>query len=693
MAILLKTPVYEFNPLAKKLYYKLKKIGIETVSDLIFYYPFRHDDFSQVVKIKDLQPDLIATVRGRIELIKSQRSWQRRIYYTEAIINDGSGSVRVMWFGQPYLTKVLKPGEEVFIAGKVYHKKDLFFSSPAYEKVTSKKESNGTVHTARLVPVYSLTKGLSSKQLRFIIKIALDEISGLPDYLPLEIKKSLGLVEIWQAVQQIHFPIDKTQLEAAKKRLKFDEVFLIQLRNFLVRQELKKSAAISLEFQEKVIKDFVASLPFKLTAAQKRSAWEILQDLAKSQPMNRMLEGDVGSGKTVVATMAMLDTIKNGYQAVLMAPTEVLAGQHYKNISNLLKKFDVEVGIMTRSRLETSLAGKLSKKEMLEKIRLGRLPLVIGTHALIQDKIKFYNLALAIVDEQHRFGVEQRKTLQEKSLAKNVLPHFLSMTATPIPRTLALTLYGDLDISLINEMPRGRKKVITKVVEHEKRPAAYDFIRKQIKQGRQVFVICPLIDPSDKLGVRSVKEEHQKLDKEIFPELTVGLLHGRLKAEEKEEIMKDFSNGKISVLVSTSVVEVGVDVPNASVMMIEGAERFGLAQLHQFRGRVGRGEHQSYCFLFTDSESQSTLERLLALVASHDGFELAEKDLRFRGPGEMYGTAQSGIPDLRLANLFDFEIIKQAREAASKIVEKDPDLSGYSSLREKLGEVERVHLE
>jgi ATP-dependent DNA helicase RecG len=420
-----------------------------------------------------------------------------------------------------------------------------------------------------------------------------------------------------------------------------------------------------------------------------------LQDLAKNHPMSRLLEGDVGSGKTVVAAIGMLDAAKNGYQAVLMAPTEILAKQHFVTISRFLANNDVKISLITRSEKMRNweLGIGNSNKKFDSKFLILNSDIIIGTQALIQEKIEFKNLALAIVDEQHRFGVRQRKELQHKSGNQEIMPHFLSMTATPIPRSLALTLYGDLDLSIIDELPSGRKKIVTKVVAKGERVEAYDFIRQEIQSGRQVFFICPLIDPSDKLGVRSVKEEFERLNKEIFPEIPTGFLHGRIKPQEKEKIMQGFLQNKIKILVSTSVVEVGVDVPNASVMMVEGAERFGLAQLHQFRGRVGRSEYQSYCFLLTDSDSEIVKERLLALVESNDGFKLAEKDLRFRGPGEVFGTAQSGMPDLKLANLFDFVLIKQAREWVNNILKIDPDLNRYPALKAKLGELEAAHLE
>ena len=504
------------------------------------------------------------------------------------------------------------------------------------------------------------------------------------------------------------------------------------MQSQLIRRDASQCVSEKIKFLEKETKKFVDALPFKLTNAQRKSAWEILQDIESPHPMSRLLEGDVGSGKTIVALMAILNTALNKKQAVLMVPTEILARQHYESFKKLLGD-DLNICLLTRSQFSISnfqfsnnskispaahsTAGqaklKILKKDVLKCIEDGKVNIIIGTHALIQEKVKFNNLALAIIDEQHRFGVEQRKTIIEKSgphpdplLSKEreKMPHLLSMTATPIPRSLALALYGDLDISVIDEMPIGRKKILTKVVPEIKRKKVYDFIREKIKEGRQVFVICPLIDMSDKLGVKSVKEEFEKLDKKVFKDLNIGMLHGRMpargwsasggKATSKEQVMRDFLDNKIKILVSTSVVEVGVDVPNAAIMMIEGADRFGLAQLHQFRGRVGRSDHQSYCFLFTESDSPKTLKRLQALVDNNDGFALAKMDLKFRGPGEVYGTMQKGFPELKIASLFDYELMKSAKSEAEKLIKKDENLSNYLELKEKLGEWEKkVHLE
>ncbi|MDP2736321.1 MAG: ATP-dependent DNA helicase RecG [bacterium] len=697
--ITLETDAIEISRVGESTAKKLKKLGIERVRDLLFYFPFRYDDFTSLTPIAKLQAGLSANVVGQIELIQNKRSWKRRMNITEALVTDGTETLKVIWFNQPFIARNLRVGDKISLAGKVEDSySGLAMNSPVYEKLI-----NGQgVHTQGLVPNYHLTAGLTHKQVRFLIKQIINLSSLVSDWEPDEIKKNLKLISLGEAIKKIHFPKNKLEIKKARERLAFDELFLIQLQSQLVKKSLDLSRAAAIKFYEKETKKFVDSLPFKLTDAQRKVAWEILQDLAKDKPMSRLLEGDVGSGKTIVIIIAMLNAVLNSQQAVLMVPTEILAKQHYDTICRLLEKFNVKVGLVTRVN---KLMSKQSEKKFKAADIVENSDIIIGTHALIQEDIKFKNLALAIIDEQHRFGVEQRKTLLKKNTAlatpclrggrdKNLSPHFLSMTATPIPRSLALALYGDLDLSVINQMPKDRKKIITKVVPENQRTKAYEFIRSEIKNGRQVFVICPLIDISDKLGVKSVEEEYKKLDKIIFPELAIGKLHGKMKAPEKEKIMQEFLDNKIKILVATSVVEVGVDVPNASVMMIEGADRFGLAQSHQFRGRVGRSIYQSYCFLFTDSRAPQTLNRLQALVDYSSGSDLAKLDLKFRGPGEFYGTAQKGFPELKMASLFDYALMKQARDQAVKLIKEDENLSGWPSLKEKFGEWEKlVHLE
>ncbi|OGY42127.1 MAG: ATP-dependent DNA helicase RecG [Candidatus Buchananbacteria bacterium RBG_13_39_9] len=663
----LATPIENLTRVGKTTAGRLKRLGLNTVNDLLYYFPFRYEDFSQIVQIKDLRPNQTVTVKGKIVLIDNRRARRKRMTITEALIEDDTGSIKVIWFNQPFLIKNLHSGDEIFIAGTVeFDNLSLQFVSPAYEKITGQE----IINTAKIVPVYSLTSNLTQKQLRFLINLSLQSVKQIIDWLPLDLRDKNNLLPLPAALHQIHFPNDTEMMEQARYRLKFDELFLIALQNQLLRQFLAQAKAPQITFKEKEIKEFVAALPFTLTSDQKKVSWQILLDLEKSLPANRLIEGDVGSGKTIVAAIALYNTALNSFQAVVMAPTEILARQHFATLCELLLPKGIKIALLTSSEKKLIVGKKeiTDAKEVLDQIKKGAVDLIIGTHALIQDEVSYGNLGLVIIDEQHRFGVEQRKMLKEKN-NNSLSPHFISMTATPIPRSLALILYGELDLSLIKEMPKGRKKIITKIVQENNRFKAYEFIRQEIKNGRQVFVICPLIDPSDKLGVKSVKEEFKRLDKDIFPDLAIGLLHGKLKAKEKENIMADFKNNKIKILVSTSVIEVGIDIPNATIMMIEGAERFGLAQLHQFRGRVGRGEDQSYCFLFAENGSPKTRERLESLVKSNDGFALAEYDLRFRGPGEVFGTRQSGLPEFKIADLTDLDLINLTKTQAREFLE------------------------
>jgi len=691
MQLQLGTPVSTISQVGQTTSSRLKKIGIETVKDLIFYYPFRYEDFSQISDIVSLKPLNSVTVRGKIEMIKNRRSWKKKTFLTEALISDETGSVKAIWFNQPFLTKILKPGEEIYVSGRVdFDRYNLQFINPIYEKA---KAAGKNIHTARIVPIYPVTEGLTQKQIRWLIKLALAAVNQIPDWLPAEIIAELKLPSLNQALEQIHFPDSADQADQAVHRLKFDELFSFLFQSKIVRQELKSSQAPPVIFHEAETKKFIDSLPFVLTADQKKVAWQIISDLKKDQPMNRLLEGEVGSGKTLVAVVAMLNVALTGYQGVLMVPTEVLAEQHFRNINNLLKATGVKVCLLTSANRRIG-PTEFSKSKIFEEIKNGEVGIVIGTHALIQQDIEFNKLALVVIDEQHRFGVEQRKILHRKGLAKNIVPHFLSMTATPIPRSLALTLYGDLDLSVIKELPKERKKIITEIVDPADRDQCYDFIKQELQSGRQAFVICPLIDPSDKLGVKSVSEEYQRLKDNVFADFNIQKLHGRLKPAEKQQIMTDFLAKKSDILVATAVIEVGVDVPNATVIMIEGAERFGLAQLHQFRGRVGRSQYQSYCFLFSDSATQKTRERLQVLVEVSDGFILAQKDLAFRGPGEIFGLNQSGWPQFRIANIFDQSIIILAHQQLEKIMRKDPNLKQYKLLREHVLEINQsVHLE
>ena len=622
-----------------------------------------------------------------------------------------------MWFNQPYIDKSLKEDDFVCLAGKVsLGKGGLYLNNPAYEKINEVTDNHSLTHTGRIVPVYSETRGVTSRWLRYIIKPLLANFyNKVPEILPEEILKKHKFLPIQKALWQAHFPDSFEYADAAKARFAFENLFLLQLSILKERAKLMQKTAPACPMDAKLMREFTKSLPFQLTDSQKQCSYQILKDLEKPAPMSRLLEGDVGSGKTVVATMAALSAVKNGHQVAFMAPTEILASQHFKGISKMLEKFDVAIGYLSGKESFRYKAGKIEevkKKDLLLDLEFGQIPMVIGTHSLIQKTVKFSKLALVIVDEQHRFGVAQRAELTKNS---RLVPHLLSMTATPIPRTLALTVYGDLDLSLIKEMPKDRKKTKTVIVDPSERKTAYDFIRKEVKEGKGVFVICPKIESGSlklEAGMttgsfvpqnyslisgnetKSVTQEYEKLSKEIFPDLRITMMHGKMKPKEKERIMLDFKKGEIDVLVSTSVVEVGVDVPRATVMMIEGAERFGLAQLHQFRGRVGRSDMQSYCFLFTTDPSQLNRKRLKALVDSHNGFELAQKDLEIRGPGQLYGSQQWGIPDVAMEGILNIFLVEKTRAAAKEMLEKDPELKNHLLLKERVKHFEKkIHFE
>ncbi|MDD4901715.1 MAG: ATP-dependent DNA helicase RecG [Patescibacteria group bacterium] len=738
----LNTPLTSLKGVGASIGKRLAMIGLNNAEDLLFYFPYRYDDFTHSTKIKDLRPGIAANVIGQIELIENRRAHHRRMYITEALINDGTETLKVIWFNQPFIGKTLRVGDTISLAGRAEDQGVLTMASPVYERVST----SGLIHTSGLVPNYHLTEKITQKQLRFLISQVIDLSHNLPDALPEEIRKKLNLLPLKETIKLIHFPKKWADAETARRRLAFDELFLLQLKSQLVKKDRDLATAVKIEFKEKDTKEFVAGLPFKLTDDQRQAAWAILGDLGKTRPMSRLLNGDVGSGKTLVAVIALLNVALNNKQGVLMAPTEILAQQHFNSLSRLLNNFPLRIALLTNNyrllnnenkythpvraarpplpRGDFSAAcpvaeaacapwpgrrddknkppltspsqggKKIGRAEILKMVGAGEIDIIIGTHALLQEDVKFKNLALAVIDEQHRFGVEQRKTLMAKSGHSDLTPHLLSMTATPIPRSLALALFGDLDISVIKQMPIGRKPIMTRIVPEEKRAAAYDFIRKQIKAGRQTFVICPLIEESDLYGVKSVKEEFIKLDKAIFPEIKMAALHGKLKAKDKEEIMRGFLDNEYKILVSTSVIEVGVDVPNATIMMIEGADRFGLAQLHQFRGRVGRGAEQSYCFLFPSSNDEKTRRRLEAMEKISDGFALAKMDLKLRGSGEIFGTAQSGFPGLKIATLWDYELMQQAQNEAVALLNIDPDLKKNPALKQEM-EIfeEKIHLE
>ncbi len=652
------------------------QLSIRTVKDFLLYFPRAYNDSSTITKIIDIRTDQINTIQGTLSNLYNIRTRTGK-KITQGIFTDETGSIQVVWFNQPHIVRMLPKESKITLSGKAqFSFGKVSLVSPSYELNRKNEEQ---IHSGRIVPVYHETEGITSKWLREKIKPLINEWSGkFIEYMPQEILDEHGLIDLNTAIKQIHFPENEEQLTKARERLAFDELFLLQinvLQKKLHWQKIQTAEIKKHEVKTEIVKECLESLPFELTGAQKRVLKEIFIDMQREFPMYRLIQGDVGSGKTIVAAIAALNSVKNGYQACIMAPTEILAKQHYTSFSKVLHKFGLNIQFIAGS------TPKKQKEQIIMQMKTGTVDIVIGTHALIQDKIGFKNLGLAIIDEQHRFGVRQRDRL--KSFGS---PHLLSMTATPIPRTLAITVYGDQDLSIIDEMPAGRQKIITKLVPEKKRIEAYRWIENQILKGRQAFIVCPLIEESETLNLKSVLTEYAYLSEHIFPDLKLQLLHGKLKQEEKDQIMQEFKENKSQILVSTSVIEVGIDVPNASIMMIESSERFGLSQLHQFRGRVGRGEHQSYCFLFTASLSEDGKKRMKAMELHTSGFKLSEIDLELRGPGEIYGLKQSGIPDLKMASLTDSITIEKARAAAQKVLDADPLLKEHPLLLEKVVE-------
>ena len=685
LGVTVESPVDRLRGVDKRTTERLARLGVATVRDLLYLVPRMHRDFSKVSTISELAPGeeqtVVATVWEAREIVLGRN----RRKATEAVVSDETGNVRAVWFGNRYVAKTLKVGARVAISGTVeVFRERLQFASPEFE-VLDRKDS--LIHTGRLVPIYPLTEGLTARRARTIVWQALEHwASRVEEFLPEDLRRKAGLMDLADAIMEVHYPSDLASLEEARRRLAFDELLLMQIAVLARRRNWRDGVqGVALGLNRSLVDHFMTSLPFDLTAAQKRCIDEVLGDLARgTPPMNRLLQGEVGSGKTVVALAALLASVAGGHQASIMVPTEVLAEQHFATVSDLLGGFahpaheenlvsvyvdphpaPLSVGLLTGSTRPAL------KRELRKRVSEGCLDIVIGTHALIQEGVEFPRLALAVTDEQHRFGVMQRAALRLKG---NTSPHVLVMTATPIPRTLALTLYGDLDISTIDELPPGRQRVRTRHVPQSRRDEAYDFVRKQVIGGRQAFVICPLIEESEAVEARAALEEHKRLSNDVFPDLRLGLLHGRMKPREKEKVMRSFRDGDTDILVSTAVVEVGIDVPNATVMVVEGAHRFGLSQLHQFRGRVGRGEHRSYCLLLSEYSTPEAQERLEAVERIHDGFALAEEDLRLRGPGDFFGTRQSGLPSLKIARLSDQDILRSARDLAAQVLEKDPDL-------------------
>lgn len=721
----LSTPVNELSRVGKTVAGRLKSLGILTVKDLLYFWPFRYDDFTQPTKIASAEAGDRANFVGTIEIISGKRTPGRRISVVEAIVSDETGSIKAVWFNQPYIATNLAVGDLVSLSGKVDEDfSGPFLSSPVYEKLTA----TGGIHTQGLVPNYHLTAGLTQKQLRYLVGQSLKNLPPIDDWLPDTVIKENNLMPMAEAIEQAHFPKDASALESARRRLAFDELLLIQLQARIIRRRTDSLQAAPIIFNEEATKKLVDNLPFVLTPSQKKAAWEILLDISKDKPMLRLLNGDVGSGKTVVALLPLYNAALNNRQAVLMAPTEILARQHYATITKLLQGTNVVIGLVTSAEKKINLSrnpstsfgnaqgrslrtGKQqttclrrqarniiskSDKKLTGQQVIDQADIIIGTHALIIDKLDYRNLSLVVIDEQHRFGVRARQRLLDKAKSdgRGMIPHLLTMTATPIPRTLALALYDDLSLSVIGEMPAGRMPIITEIYGENDRSKVYEQLRAQINLGHQAFVICPLIDPSDNFGAKSAKEEYDRLKRDVFPDLPMGLMHGKLSAKAKESVMADFAANKTKILVATAVVEVGVDVPNATAMLIESSERFGLAQLHQYRGRIGRGGDQAFCWLIAEDLSENSKKRLNNLKKYQNGFDLAKADLEFRGPGEVYGIIQAGFPELKLASLFDYDLMKTAKAVAEKLINQDQSLEKWPAVRERITSLEDdSHLE
>ncbi len=683
----LQTKIEELPKVGPAAAERLARLRIETVSDLLRAYPVAYKDFSQTTEIKNVVAGSDVTIVGKVLGITSRRSFRRRLTIQEGIIADNTGNLRVVWFNQPFLLKTLQTGERYRFSGHIEMKRGIQMSSPIFEP-----ENKEAVHTARLIAEYALTEGITHKQMRFWMHEVLSQIDAIPDPLPENIRMSEKLLPLSDALKKLHIPTSLKEISQAKKRIAFDELFLLQLHSQSIQKKFQRLRAQSIPFTPKAVQKIVSALPFVLTADQKRASFEILKDLERRHPMNRLLEGDVGSGKTVCALIAAHSVMDFGLQAAVIAPTEILAKQHFETAKKVFAGCNFDVALIT-SKTRSVWNGKTQHVTLAPKDATKKCSLVIGTHAVFEKKIVFQNLGLIVIDEQQRFGVLQRSFLQKKY--KGFTPHFLSMTATPIPRSLALTLIGELDISLIRSKPKGRKKIGTFLVPPEKREDAYEFIKKEMAQGRQAYVVFPLIEPSEKLMAKALLAEHKKLQELVFPEFRVGYVHGRMKKDEKDTVMNQFREGAMDMLLSTSVIEVGVDVPNATIMMIESAERFGLAQLHQLRGRVGRSDKKSFCLLFSGSSSESSLARLRTLEKLDDGFALAEADLKFRGPGQVYGTLQSGyLEQLKIASLDDRALVGAAKKHAAELLESDPRLKNYPEIKKQLEVFEtKVHLE
>ena len=717
----------------------LKKLGLISVTDILYHFPTRYADIRELGDTATLEIGQDVTLYGKLSGVQLRKAWKSKVPMAEAYLEDHRGRIKVIWFNQAYIAKMYPEGSLVKLSGKISgSKQGLCLSNPDIAKITDmpidthdslfaqKKESSSQSENESefLTPVYRETKGVTSRFILHTIQklITQGALTQIEDPIPETILEKYHLPDLKKALTYIHFPKSPDHVTAARKRFAFEEIFFIQLTKARERAKTKETPAYSIKSSSKSALSFLEEKGIKPTKAQERAITYIVEDIQKIHPMSRLLEGDVGSGKTAVAAACAYTTIttrpsfidqKGKYvdqnfgtlQVAYMAPTEILAHQHFESFCNFFKGTGISLGLITGdtclkypSKARPGEATKISKKQLLTWVENGEIAIVIGTHALIQKKVQFKHLGLVIVDEQHRFGIKQRKELAQKSNDFGKVAHLLSMTATPIPRTLALTIYGDLDLTVLDEMPPGRKKIITEIIAPHARDRMYTEVKKELDLGRQAYVICPRIDEpneeeAQKKTQKSVVTEAKRLQENIFQKWKVGVLHGKMRPAEKEKIMKDFSDGKIDILVSTTVIEVGVNVENASVIMIEGAERFGLSQLHQLRGRVLRGTHQPYCYIVSDTESQHSVERLLALKRSSNGFELAEQDLLFRGAGELTGGKQSGITDIGMEAIKNIKLVEAARKEAQEIIKRDIELISLPQVQKELLKRESIHLE
>lgn len=673
--MLLQTAISEVKGVGPQTEAKLRQAGLSTVEDLLYFLPRTYEDFGNVTVVEKLQPGHV-TLKVSVDSIVTRRV-RRGLHITEAVFSDVTGKVRAVWFNQSYRAAQLEGKGEYYISGDYgFQRNRYLILSPSVEKAADLPVQGG-----RILPIYRDVQGIRSHTIRKLLVSLKPLLTMLPDTLPPQVLREQHLISISDALLGIHFPQSMQQIEVARERLAFEELFILQLASVRNKHENAKLQSWHIAFDEQAAKQFVGHLPFDLTDAQRKSAWEIVQNFEQGTPMNRLLQGDVGAGKTVVAGMAAYLAANAGYQTAFMAPTEILATQHASTLHSLLEPFHVSVALLVGS------VKSAAKKALKEQIAKGAIAVVIGTHALIQEDVDFHKLGFVVIDEQHRFGVKQRQQLLRKS---ERMPHLLAMTATPIPRSLALTVYGELDVSIINQRPKGRKPIITEIHSPNSRAQLYAKVMEELDSGRQAYVVCPAITDNGELSeLKSVEQEYDRLVRAQFKKYRIGKLHGQMKAEEKDAVMQQFSRGDIDILVSTTVIEVGVDVPNATVMVIEAAERFGLAQLHQLRGRVGRSSHQSYCYLIP-SDSRQPSQRLKELVRSNDGFYLAEADLKLRGPGEIYGKAQSGALDLKIASLGDTKMIKRARDAAENLLENENNLLQYKQLLKQVENYQRL---